>query len=54
MILALTHGRDLAYQRIVDAIRSFDVPFLHDVGLRDRFVPAESDDIIKTTLYMRV
>jgi phenylalanyl-tRNA synthetase beta chain len=52
MILALTHGRDLEYQRIVDAIRSFDVPHLHEVGLRDRFVPAESDDIIKTTLGM--
>jgi len=52
MILALTHGRDLAYQRIIDAIRSFDVPYLHEVGLRDRFVPAESDDIIKTTLGM--
>jgi phenylalanyl-tRNA synthetase beta chain len=52
MILALTHGRDLEYQRIVDAIRSFEVPYLHDVGLRDRFVPAESDDIIKTTLGM--
>jgi len=52
MILALTHGRDLEYQRIVDAIRSFDVPYLHEVGLRDRFVPAETDDIIKTTLGM--
>jgi len=52
MILALTHGRDLEYQRIVDAIRSFEVPYLHEVGLRDRFVPAESDDIIKTTLGM--
>ena len=52
MILALTHGRDLEYQRIVDAIRSFDVPYLHEVGLRDRFVPAQSDDIIKTTLGM--
>jgi phenylalanyl-tRNA synthetase beta chain len=52
MILALTHRRDLEYQRIVDAIRSFDVPYLHEVGLRDRFVPAESDDIIKTTMGM--
>src|SRR3954447_23535619 len=52
MILALTHGRDLEYQRIVDAIRSFDVPYLHEVGLRDRFLPAESDDVIKTTLGM--
>jgi phenylalanyl-tRNA synthetase beta chain len=52
MILALTHGRDLEYKRIVEAIRSFDVPHLHEVGLRDRFVPAETDDIIKTTLGM--
>src|SRR3954452_19948281 len=52
MILALTHGRDLEYQRIVDAIRSLDVPYLHELGLRDRFVPAESDDVIKTTLGM--
>ncbi len=52
MILALTHGRDLEYQRIIDAIRSFDVPHLHQVGLRDRFVPDGTDDIIKTTLGM--
>lgn len=51
MILALTHGRDVEYQRIVDTIRAFDVPHLHEVGLRDRFVP-EGTDIIKTTLGM--
>jgi phenylalanyl-tRNA synthetase beta chain len=51
MILALTHGRDLEYQRIVDTIRSFNVPHLQEVGLRDRFIP-EGDDIIKTTLGM--
>jgi phenylalanyl-tRNA synthetase beta subunit len=51
MILALTHERDLAYQRIVDTIRSFDVPFLQEVGLRDRFVP-EGEETIKTTLGM--
>jgi phenylalanyl-tRNA synthetase beta chain len=51
MILALTHERDLAYQRIVDTIRSFEVPFLQEVGLRDRFVP-EGEEIIKTTLGM--
>jgi len=50
MILALTHGRDLAYQRIVDTIRSFDVPYLQEVGLRDRYAP-DSDEI-KTTLGM--
>ena len=43
MILALTHGRDLEYQRIIDTIRSLNVPYLHEVGLRDRFVP-EGDE----------
>jgi phenylalanyl-tRNA synthetase beta chain len=52
MILALTHGRDLEYQRIVDTIRSFAVPSLYEVGLRDRFVPEGSEDVIKTTLGM--
>jgi phenylalanyl-tRNA synthetase beta chain len=51
MILALTHGRDLEYQRIIDTIHSFNVPHLHEVGLRDRFVP-EGGDVIKTTLGM--
>ena len=50
MILAVAHGRDLAYQRIIDTIRSFEVPHLHDVGLRDRFTP--EDSTIKTTLGM--
>ncbi len=50
MILALTHGRDLEYQRIIDTIRSFHVEFLHDIGLRDRFTP--DPDTIKTTLGM--
>ena len=50
MILALTHGRDLAYQRIVDTIRSFNVPYLQEVGLRDRYAP--DNDEIKTTLGM--
>jgi phenylalanyl-tRNA synthetase beta chain len=51
MILAITHGRDLEYQRIIDTINSFNVSHLHEVGLRDRFVP-EGDDVIKTTLGM--
>jgi phenylalanyl-tRNA synthetase beta chain len=51
MILALTHGPDLQYQRLVDTIRSLEVPYLHDIGLRDRFVP-EGANQIKTTLGM--
>jgi phenylalanyl-tRNA synthetase beta chain len=50
MILALTHGRDLQYQRVIETILSLDVPFLHEVGLRDRFTP--EPDTIKTTLGM--
>jgi len=50
MILAMTHGPDLHYARIVDAIRSFDIPHLHEVGLRDRFAP--DPNTIKTTLGM--
>src|SRR5204862_1879167 len=50
MILALSHGRDLEYRRVIETIRSFEVPHLHEVGLRDRFAP--DPDTIKTTLGM--
>jgi phenylalanyl-tRNA synthetase beta chain len=52
MILAVTHGRELEYGRIIHIIRSLDVPYLHEVGLRDRFVPEGEEDVIKTTLGM--
>ena len=51
MILAVTHGHDLEYQRLIDTIRGFEVPYLHEVGLRDRFVP-EGSNVVKTTLGM--
>ena len=51
MILAVTHAPDVEYQRIVDTIRGFDVPYLHEVGLRDRFVP-DGGNVVKTTLGM--
>jgi len=51
MILAMTHAPDVEYQRIVDTIRSLDVPHLHQVGLRDRFIP-EGENTVKTTLGM--
>lgn len=51
MILALTHAPQLEYQKLIDTIRSFEVPFLHEVGLRDRFVP-ENANVVKTTLGM--
>ena len=51
MILALTHAPQLEYQKLVDTIRSFQVPHLHQIGLRDRFTPDKSD-VVKTTLGM--
>jgi phenylalanyl-tRNA synthetase beta chain len=51
MILALTHGRDLEYRRIIETINSLDVPNLHEVGLRDRYEP-QGEDVVKTTLGM--
>src|SRR5258708_34592765 len=38
MILAIVHGRDIAYQRIIDAIRGFDVPFLPELRCGDACV----------------
>ena len=52
MIMAMTHGRDLEYGRIIKTIRSLDVPWLHEVGLRDHFEPEGEENTIKTTLGM--
>ncbi len=52
MVLGLMHGRDLEYQRVIDAIESLEVQHLHEFGLRDRFVPEGEDNAIKTTLGM--
>ncbi len=52
MILAMTHAPDLSYQRVIETIRSLEVPLLHEVGLRDRFTPEGEQNVIKTTLGM--
>jgi phenylalanyl-tRNA synthetase beta chain len=52
MILALTHSPDLEYHRLFETIRSLDVAYLHEFGLRDRFVPEGEASIVKTTLGM--
>src|ERR1051325_798517 len=49
MIMAMTHGLDLEYRRVIETIRSLDVPYLHEVGLRDRY---PTQDGVKTTLGM--
>jgi phenylalanyl-tRNA synthetase beta chain len=51
MILAITHARDLEFGRVLDTIRSLNVPHLHEVGVRDRFTP-EGEETVKTTLGM--
>ena len=52
MILALTHAPDLEYHRLIAAIESFNVPHLHELGLRDRFIPEGEEGVVKTTLGM--
>jgi len=49
MVLQMTHAPDLPYSRIVDAIRSLNLPHLQEVGIRDRYVPPDSNEV-KTTL----
>ena len=52
MILAMTHARDLDYERVLATIQSLQVPFLQEVGLRDRFIPEGNENLIKTTMGM--
>jgi phenylalanyl-tRNA synthetase beta chain len=52
MIMAMTHGRELEYGRVIQTIKSLDVPHLHEVGLRDRFEPEGQENVVKTTLGM--
>jgi len=52
MILAMTHGRDLEYARIVNTISTLNEPLLHEVGLRDHYEPEGDENVIKTTLGM--
>jgi phenylalanyl-tRNA synthetase beta chain len=52
MILAITHAPTLEYRRIAETIESFEVPYLHEIGLRDRFSPEGEEDVVKTTLGM--
>lgn len=52
MVLGLMHGPDLEYQRLIDTIQSLNVPYLHQLGLRDRFIPDNEDGSVKTTLGM--
>jgi phenylalanyl-tRNA synthetase beta chain len=52
MVLGLMHARELEYQKLIDTIHAMDIPHLHEVGLRDRFVPDGEENLVKTTLGM--
>ncbi|HXI13520.1 MAG TPA: phenylalanine--tRNA ligase subunit beta [Thermoanaerobaculia bacterium] len=52
MALGIVHSNTVRYQDLVDAIARLEVPYLHEVGLRDRFIPDDRTDEIKTTLGM--
>ena len=51
MVLGLLHSADVPYRRLEETIRSLQIPYLQQVGVRDRYVPPDSDKI-KTTLGM--
>jgi len=52
MALGVVHSSGVRYQDLIDAIARLEVPYLHEVGLRDRFIPDDRSDEIKTTLGM--
>ncbi len=51
MVLRLLHDGDLKYGTILEAVRAMEIAHLAEVGLWDRFVPPDGDQI-KTTLAM--
>lgn len=50
MVLAMMHAPDLEYGRIVETIRSMEIPYLQEVGVWDRFVPEKSQGEVKTAV----
>jgi phenylalanyl-tRNA synthetase beta chain len=51
MVLGLMHKPSLTYQQVIEKIRSLDVPYLQEVGLRDRYFPPDAEEV-KTLLGM--
>jgi phenylalanyl-tRNA synthetase beta chain len=50
MVIAMMHSPDLAYGTIVETIEALKIPYLHEVGVWDRFVPEAGEGEIKTAL----
>lgn len=51
MVLSFLHPPELQYAEVVERIRAFEVPYLQDIGIWDRFVAAGSGEV-KTALGM--
>ncbi|HUF17882.1 MAG TPA: phenylalanine--tRNA ligase subunit beta [Thermoanaerobaculia bacterium] len=51
MVLSLVHAPSLSVEQVLEKVRSLEVPYLEEVGVRDRYVP-ESGNEVKTTLGM--
>jgi phenylalanyl-tRNA synthetase beta chain len=51
MVLGLMHQPSLPYEEIVAKVKELDVPFLREVGLRDRYFPPDAEEV-KTLLGM--
>jgi len=51
MVLTFLHPPELQYAEVVERIRGFEVPYLQDIGIWDRFVAAGSGEV-KTALGM--
>jgi len=52
MVLGLIHARSLTYDRLIEQVRALQIPHLLEVGVRDRYVPDDQADEVKTTLGM--
>lgn len=51
MVLGVLHAPSLSVQSVLERIRSLDTPYLQEVGVRDRYVPEDGNDV-KTTFGM--
>jgi phenylalanyl-tRNA synthetase beta chain len=50
MVVGLMHGRDLPYARLIAEVERMKLPYVHEVGIRDRYAPDASSEEVKTTL----
>lgn len=51
MVLSMVHAPSLSVEQVLEKVRSLEIPFLEEIGVRDRYVPENGTDV-KTTLGM--